>query len=225
MEVFREMYLRGEPDKLAETMDEIERRLTTGWTRDRDAEESLMSVGVEYGDTYCYIFRTVEGGHLPIASLFISEMDREPGVLHVSNISPREVGQLSIGEYNAILEDFHERFARPSAQTMGVTIELTEEEADLRRWLSEAAAIKLRTFCKLANRGTGGAHPLDRNRWLDFVVSAHREGSRLEAATLRRWLIEVEGWYPEVADRLAGEYEFSGEVLTFSNSEIVRAER
>jgi hypothetical protein len=36
--------------------------------------------------------------------------------------------------------------------------------------------------------------------------------------TLRRWLIENEGWSPEIADQLAGEYAFGGELLTFSES-------
>ena len=33
---------------------------------------------------------------------------------------------------------------------------------------------------------------------------------------LRMWLIEDEGWYFDDADRLAGEYEFGGEVLSYS---------
>jgi hypothetical protein len=221
MEVFREMYLRGEPDRLSATMDEIERRLTHGWSRDRDAERRLLALSVDDEKSYC--FRVEGNDRLPAASLFFAEDVAEPSRLYVSNISPREVGQLTYGEYNAILEEFSDRFARPSALAMGVDIQLTEDRADLEYWLSATAAKKLRDFCKLANRGTGGAHPLDRKRWLDFVVTAHREGSPLDASTLRRWLIEVEGWYGEVADRLAGEYEFGGEVLTFSNSDIVRA--
>ncbi len=68
------------------------------------------------------------------------------------------------------------------------------------------------------NKSTGSSHPLDHQRWMDFILTAHLEGSRLDATSLRRWLIEIEGWSPEVADQLAGQYEFGGRLLNFSDS-------
>ena len=213
MEVFREMYLRGEPEQLAATIDEIERRMPPGWSRDREAEGRLSTLDPDDGPNY--LFRVDGVAHLPTASLFIT--GEEPGVLHVANVCPREDGQLTFAEYNAILEDFHRRSARPAAEATGANVELTSDRADLRHWLTETAAQKLIAYSRLANKGTGGAHPRDRARWLDFVVTAHRDGSHIDASTLRRWLIEVEDWYHEDADRLAAEYEFGGEVLSFSN--------
>ena len=52
---------------------------------------------------------------------------------------------------------------------------------------------------------------------MEFVVAAHREGSRLDSTILRRWLIEDENWEPEVARQLAIEYEFGRDILAFAD--------
>ena len=94
---------------------------------------------------------------------------------------------------------------------------LTEAQADLDHWMAPATAEKLRLFSTCANKATGSAHPRDRERWNDFVLSAHRDGSRMDASTLQRWLIEAEGWPPEVAEQLALEYEYGRELLAFAD--------
>jgi hypothetical protein len=50
----------------------------------------------------------------------------------------------------------------------------------------------------------------------NFVLAAHRERSSLHASTLRRWLIEIEGWAPDVAEQLAIDYEYGRELLVFA---------
>jgi hypothetical protein len=131
-------------------------------------------------------------------------------------VVPQQQHQLTYREYNGILEEFCERLLRPIAERSGLRVELSATQADLRHWLSAGAAERLRRFSALANKSTGASHPSDRERWNDFVVAAHRDGSNLDATTLRRWLIEVEGWPPEVADQLAIEYEYGRELLAFS---------
>jgi len=74
----------------------------------------------------------------------------------------------------------------------------------------------LRTFSAKANKGPGSANTRDRERWNAFVVAAFRDGSTLDAYTLRRWLAEIEGWAPELADQLAGEYAYGCELLNFA---------
>ena len=89
-------------------------------------------------------------------------------------------------------------------------------EADLDNWLSPAAADRLRIFSASANKGTGASHPSDRERWNEFVLIAQREHSSLSSFTLRRWLIEVESWPPEIAELLAIEYGYGRGLLAFS---------
>jgi len=83
--------------------------------------------------------------------------------------------------------------------------------------MSAETATCLRNFSHLANKGTGSAHPSDRQRWNAFVLSAHETGSNLDASMLARWLMEVEDWPSEVAEQLAVEYEYGRELLGYAD--------
>jgi hypothetical protein len=214
MQVFRDLLILGGAEQLAATVAEVERSLAGAWTRDRAEEEQMQSLATRSQPTYCFSCAT-EGGR-PAATVFLTE--KAPGVLYASNIVPQSKHQLSHGEYNGILEEFCDRFVRPAAGRVGARVDLTATEVALEHWLPPAAAEKLRTFSAAANKSTGSAHPLDRERWNDFVIAAHEGRSRLDSSTLRRWLIEIEGWASEVADQLAIEYEFGRELLAFAES-------
>jgi len=211
MEVFRNLFIRGTRDQRALLLDAIDGSLCDGWTRDRATEQEMRALPPRAEFMRCYAY--AGDGRNPAATLFLTEAGRD--TLSIPNIVPRERGRLSYGQYNGLVTDFFERFVQPHADKAGVTAELTEVQADLEHWLSHDAAEKLRRFSRVANRGTGASHPSDRQRWLEFLVTAYQEGNHLDAVTLQRWLIEIEGWPPEVACQLAVEYEFGGELIAF----------
>ncbi len=214
MEIFRDLYISVEPDRMAATADLIERSPPPGWTRDRAAEGRARAAPVlRPRPTFC--FNCSPEGRRPAAMVILTQKDA--GTFFVSNILPTVKHQLDHGEYNAILEDFYDRVIRPYTASAGMVATLTAGEVDLEHWMSHETAELLRRFSACANRGTGSSHPADRDRWNAFVVAAHREGSRMDAADLRRWLLEVDGWPPEVADQLALEYEYGRELLGFAD--------
>jgi hypothetical protein len=214
MEVFQDLYLSVEPDLMAATADLIGRSPPAGWARDCAAEAKMRATPVlSHRPAFC--FTCTQEGRRPSATLILSQKD--PATFYVSNIVPVSKHQLTHGEYNAILEDFYQRVLQPYTGPAGVTANLTGVRAELEHWMSQDTAEKLRRFSACANKGTGSAHPNDRDRWNEFVVAAHRDGSRIEASDLRRWLIEIEGWPPEVADQLALEYEYGRELLAFAD--------
>src|SRR5262245_16412719 len=100
---------------------------------------------------------------------------------------------------------------------------MTEPKADLERWLTPEAAEKLRVFCAVANKRSGSSHPVDRERWYNFIVAAHEGGTEFSASTLARWLVEEGCWDDETAEKLAIEYEFARGLLAFSGRERVGA--
>jgi hypothetical protein len=214
MKVFRDLFVRGEPERIVTAVEEIDRSLTGGWFRDREDERRLAAVPGLGEKLAC--FGCFDEEDRPGATVILTP--KGPGVLYASNVLPRSRRQLDHDQYNRVLGEFYERFVKPAADKAGVEAELTDTEADLEKWLSPAAAEKLRRFSACANKGTGGAHPLDRERWNDFVVAAHRDGGSLDASTLRRWLVEVEDWPPELADLLAVEYGYGRELLSFEES-------
>jgi hypothetical protein len=212
MEVFRDLFVNADEGQMASLVEAIERSLPPGWVRDREAAERIRSSSFAAWPPYC--FTCGAEGSPDSATLILTE--KEPGVFYVSNILPVSRDRLSYAEYNTVLEQFFRGALEPSAERSGLTVVLTEAQVDLEHWMSPAAAGKLPAFSASANKGTGSAHPQDRERWNDFVLSAHRDGSRMDAATLQRWLVEAEGWSPEVAEQLALEYEYGRELLTFA---------
>lgn len=213
MHVFRELFIRGEPDRLTATLAEIERTLSNGWFRDKETERQLASLPTAAPSSCFGCFD--DSGNRPGATVVLT--DKKPDLLYVSNVIPHSRRRLNYDQYNRILEEFYARFVQPAAATTGAVAELTETQADLEQWLSSTAAEKLRRFSASANKGTGASHPQDRERWNDFVLLAHQDRSTLEASTLRRWLIEVENWPPEVADQLAVEYYYGRELLAYAD--------
>lgn len=217
MEVFRDLFLRGESEQLAALMDDVAESLPPGWARDRTTEGILQATSLWTKPVYSFYYD--QENHFPAATIYF--LEEEPGLLTASNIVPRKQPRLSYREYNVLLEEFCERVVRPCAERRGVEVELTSSQADLNNWLSEASAEKLRGFSTMSNKEIGCLHPRDQQRWIDFIVTAHQDGSQLHATTLRRWLTEIEGWSPEIADRLVNEYALGGEILTFSDSRRV----
>lgn len=216
MKVFRNLIFRGTSHQLAAAVDAIHQAMTeTGdWQRDWVLEQKLRLLAADDGSIYC--FACPQNDRRPAASLCITQKDAV--TFQVSNIVPAAKRQLSVEEYNDILKEFFDRFVQPALEKTGLSAELTESSASPEQWLSVEVAEKLRTFSASANKGTGSSLPVDRGRWNDFVVSAHRDGSQLDATTLRRWLIEIEGWPQEVAEQLAGEYEYGRELLAFAEN-------
>ncbi len=209
MKVYRDLYLFGEPPQVSATIGAIERSLTDGWTRDKVAESRVKAGGAD-GAAYC--FACQETGTRKAAELFLRE--KVPGEWYVSNIVPLQNGQLSFDEYNSILEDFCDRYIKPFAQQHGVKVEITDSQASLELWMSSETAKKLRAFSACANKSSRTLHPVDRHRWLDFLVAAHSEKSQLSETNLYRWLTEVDGWAVDAASRLAGDYVDARELLS-----------
>lgn len=213
MEIFRELRIRcGDEDRIQALMAEIGRNLPPGWSQSDGPGDFGENTG---SASHLRNFRWDGGGRIPRCELVLLRMG--PGSFGVGMvISQENIPRFTVSESNAAVVEFSEKVARPWVDRLGMDMELTRDQFDIRQWLSVAAAEKLRAFSRSANRRVGGALPEDNDRWLDFVVTAHRDGCILPATMLRRWLIEDEGWYFEVADRLAGEYAFGGEVLAYS---------
>ncbi len=212
MEIFRDLRFRGEPERIEAAVEAIRQSLTDGWTRNAEAEERLRETAI--GQEAYHAFTCTATDRHPAATVFL--LHKEPRAANVPNILPSERGRLSHRDYNAILEEFFERFARPCAERNGVMAELTPGQVDLEHWMSPQAAEKLRRFSRSANKSSAASHPSDRERWMDFLVAVHRENSGLAAATLIRWLEESD-WPSEIAYRLSSEYESGRELLAFAD--------
>jgi hypothetical protein len=165
------------------------------------------NVGRQYSASASFAYRD---GSLPNANLLLAWYD---GIATIGNVVPANFGKLSRGEYNALLDDFCEKFLRPAAQVRSLVVDVTSQYRDLSDWIKKPVHEKLNCFSALANRGSGASHPCDRKRWLDFIIAAHRDGADLPVDVLLRWFVEELRWPESVARELASSYENAIELL------------
>ncbi len=215
MEIFRDLYVSVDAERMAAIADLIDQSPPKGWVRDRAVESKARCAPVlTLRPTFCFTWSSRDSR--PFATVILAQKD--PTTFFVANVIPVAKHQLTHEEYNGVMEDFFERVVKPYVSQGGVTANLTGSKAELEHWMSAEAAERLRTFSACANKGTGASHPHDRERWNDFVLAAHRCAGKMPAADLRRWLIDIEEWSPEVADQLASEYEYGRELLAFAEA-------
>ena len=203
LEVFQDLLLHGPATRLTALREALLNHTASPWRHAAETEKKLSnSAGIE-GDTLA--FERKQDDALPAATLWLLSRD---GGYKVTNIVPREHGELGYAGYNAILQDFERRIASPAAREAGFRVETTASHQSIDDWLSPEAAKALRLFSRAANKSTGSSHPLDRERWFHFLIAAYRENDRLHVDDLFRWLSEIEGWDEKNANSLAIEYEF-----------------
>jgi hypothetical protein len=205
MKVYRDLVFRGSRPTLDRFVADIEQRLTDGWTRYHTREREVRRAAL--GAMYC--FSCTAAGQRPASELWIAT--RPDGALYVSNVLASEYSSLTYDQYNAIIQEFHDCFALWAAHAEGVEVELGKADLQIQDFLSESTAKLLRNFSGHANRST--LHPLDRERWNQFLTAAHRDAAPLNASMLQRWLIEDEKWPEDEAINLAVEYEYARDLL------------
>jgi hypothetical protein len=209
MKVYRELSIKGSSQQLEAFIDGVACRLADGWGGGENVYPPRP--------LRPFYFTCPEAPGRAASEIWIAR--RDPNELYVSNIVQKEYrGQLSYPEYNAILSEFFDRFARPVATEQGLHIGLSSDNLGLEEWLSSTAADALRLFSRKANKSTGASHPEDQKRWYSFLILADREKARLDASTLARWLREEEGWADSVASELAGQYEEARSLLAYEHA-------
>ena len=129
-------------------------------------------------------------------SIFCGQNARRQGYLKVGNIVPLRKNQLSIEEYNAVLDLFYEEIIVPNkSQLNGIEIVGPESDVfDPLKYISKEALRKLECFCNGANRTTGSAHPSDEARWFDFICQTVDDNQTFDFDTICYFLMDEDYW-------------------------------
>lgn len=202
--VFGELTFSDASSAFEELGSAIEGRLSGAWWRDRERESDRSLGGIRF-----LIFRRRPVEDRPAVGVFVTDRGTD---LYVSNIVPAEAGQISRDEYNETLREFAADFAVPAAQELGIQAELTPGYVDLSKVLEPETYAALVAFSRAANRSTGSSHPMDQSRWFEFIWRLHESGRELGSDVLAGWL-EEDGWSPDAAAELAGEFEYALSLL------------
>ena len=209
MKQLKELDIEGSEDQLLALIHSVSTSLPTGWRRDTEAEARFSAVAGERKDSGFAFCREAKDGD-PKTGLFLAS---EGGKLNVTNIVPLTTGELSLVQYNGILDEFAEILCAHLPSHGEVKMRITSDQAAIIEYVSRDAADLLKHFSNLANMSTGSGHPLDRERWVRFLIQVHTEGSTLQSHFLSRWLVEELRWPPDRADDLVKDYEFARDLL------------
>ena len=78
------------------------------------------------------------------------------------------------------------------AEALSVSVELRAKPVPIRKFLSERAWRKLRSFSGSSNRY--GPHPSDSEQWSAFLALAHLDRTTLTSDRLYDWLTKAQRW-------------------------------
>lgn len=186
MKIFRELYFRGDSAQLQNFTSDIRKYVTSEW-----------KYGYKDDHIFSWIYFDYLGDEVDHARICISTGDDIlKGELKVTNIVPLEKDQLSVEEYNAVLQKFYEDLIIPYAAS-NHEIYITEpssDEFDPRIVISSTALAKLEAFCNGANKSTGSSHPCDQERWFDFICQTVDDGMMFDYSTLVNFLQDESYW-------------------------------
>ena len=165
MEVFRDLEIDIDAERMAALADRMERQMPGGWTRDRAAEGRAQAAPVLTNrPTYCFTWERGDGR--PAATVVL--MQKDANTFFVSNIIPLTKHQFRHEEYNAILEAFYEAGIRPFQDAVPLTARMTNSQANLEDWMPRDTANLLRQFSSCATaaqvRPSRRPRPMERLR-------------------------------------------------------------
>jgi len=210
MKTFRDLYIHLNGTELETFASLLEEQASPPWRRRRDKEKNLHSTS---GNPIC--FEATEGSDIAPSLLFI--FTQPSGRLWVSNIVPTVKNELNYDEYNAVLENFHQRIVVPATEGSTIGVELTGNSITIGQIAGPDVENALILFSNAANKSTGSSHPLDRKRWFEFITIAHESKKEIYPDIIIRSLSEL-GWSDEKAMELGIEFEFAVDLLTYVNA-------
>src|SRR5262245_50119614 len=120
IEVFQDLMLRAPAGDLSSVRSVLLEQVAGQWSHAPETEKTLKKNTSLDGDVIA--FERKADAVLPAAGLTL--WSRADGY-EVSNIVPREMGQLGYAKYNALLQEFVDLIARPAAAGAGFLIEVT----------------------------------------------------------------------------------------------------
>jgi hypothetical protein len=168
---------------------------------------------IEELDAMLYCFSYSENAdNLPSALLYL--MEKQKGILSVTNILPTEKYELSFDEYNGLLLSFHDELVVPTTQQTLIQTEITPPEIKLEEFIPKEAIDSLEAFSSSGKKSIEIFQPYNQQRWFEFLTTIHRNKAPLSTELLEKKLQE-DGWSEESAVKLGIEYEFARDLLKY----------
>lgn len=196
MKIFRELFITGTEADLRKIVEYFEQHQYDEWI----FSKMFPGTGDEYLDFEYH------GDKLPHAAVALF-FNKEEKKYFVSNIIPLEKSELSTEEYNSILMMFYHDIIQ-NINIPGLNFPSpTSDEFDISVYLSNEALQKLKYFS--LNKSTGSHHPLDRNRWYEFIIYTYKHEKYKEITeSVLTLILQSLDWEESIIEELVSEYQF-----------------
>lgn len=205
MKTFKDVYIRVDDTGIVDYIKDVTSSLENPWMRAYKNEENSKYLG-----EIAFCFQRKGDSNLPAAGLSIFQKDGN--TWFIPNVVPIESGQLSYEEYNEIITEFYSIYLIPVSKRHEIVVDITTDELKDEDIIGEIPAKLLKIFSSSANKSTGSSHPLDRNRWFEFIVEASKSKKEINTGDLKR-LLQQQGWSEEIALDLIIEFEFGRDLI------------
>ena len=196
-----ELAVRGEPGRLEDLLDRMEASLPAGWVRDRASEQRVRDAGAAMDGARCYA-RLDDSGR-PETALWLVRPRSD--VIGGGMVVPLRPEAMSVERSAAAITDFLQNVLTPAARADGMRVEHRPGPHPIESTLPPEAVERLHAFAGQAVKETWPLRTEDRRLWHAFVISAHLSGATVRPEVLADWLTR-QGWCPDRAAELAGEY-------------------
>lgn len=211
MKVFQDLYIRGGGEVLhiVEVLKNYLQTANKDWMWREDMAERIEKFNGVSKQTCCIASPKIEWDGKNLESMLWLYYGN--GRVEVSNIVPVVERHLSVDEYNHVLNLFGKQVLEDFAKAHNFTIEMTPAEDTVDNYIGPDGMEKLQLFSDMANKSTGCTHPMDFNRWCDFLFSCLGK-PYMSTDLLQDWLCG-HGWTEDVANELTLKYEYSIQLL------------
>lgn len=224
MHVYKELSFVGNKPELDKLSEEIYNVFPTDWIKPKSNQMLKDYILADYIGT--------KAPHAEVSIYYGKDTWRE-GYIKVCNIVPLQKSQLTIDEYNQLLELFYNDIAKVYSETHEEikVVGPSSGQFDPLDYISEKALKKLTLFCDAANKSTGSSHPSDEERWFDFICQTVDDRRTFDYDTLFKFLQDEEywgkkesgflgvigcfAWSEENAEELASEYDNYVRILQY----------
>jgi len=179
------------------------------WQRNVEKEKKLIDFFPPESQICFYFSAKPE---LSSSLWLIEKSDNLSHYLQVTNIIPERKTELSIDEYNGILQNFVDCNLKGS----GLQHELSKADVSLLDLLSDESCEKFTVFSTTSNKTTGRLHPSDEEKWFEFIYSTLMHDEYLHPNDLQYFLIE-DGWDKSTAFELSLDYEYGYNAMKYRN--------
>lgn len=208
MKRYKELKIKDNPANLKQIISRLKSKKTPFHYMKTDSENYAKNIFVESGDALCMKTNRF--------SLYESTvwLVREDNILRVANITSRQ--RLDLKKYNSIITEFYNSVIEKVLMPDSVA-SLSDETVTLQDLLTEESYHKFQTWYVPCNKDSLITHPADYGRWLDFIISCHRNEDTVSESDIAQYLIEDEGYEEEEISRLCTLFDFGIDILKRSN--------